>query len=157
MTSYSGTHYSSKYEILVGGKEENILQWGVYSCGEVPLNAVAGGKFMDNKIFIGRTVIDSDISLGKTSKDEKINLPDERVSNTQLIGEIKCRDKCLCVPWGNKIYTYQLYEVLMMKMKPKTLQQLCRNVIITATLGIPNRVDQLSLPKHLKEYCKVVN
>ena len=143
------------YEILVEGTEKNVFEWGVYSCGEVPLNAIVGGTFVDKQLFIGRTVVDNDISLGETSEHEKINLPEQRVSDTQFIGEIQDKDGYLSVPWDGKEYTYQLYEVLMMKTKPMSLQQLCRNVIITTTLGIPHRVDQLSLPNHLKEYCKV--
>ena len=155
VTLNSEVCFDNEYEILV--EEERVLEWGVYSCGEMPLNAVVGGTFVKEQLFIGRTVIDSDISLGKTSKDEKINLPEERVLNTQLVGSIMCRDKCLSVPWDGKKYTFQLYEVLMAKLRPRSLQQLCRNVIITATLGIPHRVDRLSLPKYLKEYCKVAN
>ena len=37
---------------------------------------------------------------------------------------------------------------------PYTLQDLCRNVILASTLGIPNSIDCLPLPIGMKEYCK---
>ena len=39
---------------------------------------------------------------------------------------------------------------------PYTLQDLCRNVILTSTLGIPNSIDCLPLPISIKEYCKLL-
>jgi len=93
----------------------------VYSCGEVPLNAVVGGTDLGKQLFIGRTVIDSGISLGETSRHEKIDLPEQRISDTQLIGQIQYKDKYLSVLWNGKKYTYQLYEVLMVKIKPMSL------------------------------------
>ena len=41
----------------------------------------------------------------------------------------------------------------MAKLRPKSLQHLCRNVIITATLAIPDRIAKLPLPLRLKEFC----
>jgi len=90
--------YDGEYEILVEGKEKDIFEWGVYSCGEVPLNAVVGGTYSGKQLFVGRTVIDSDISLGETAMHEKIDLPEQRVSDTQFIGEIQCKDGYICVP-----------------------------------------------------------
>ena len=148
--------YNNKFEVLKLEKE-SIFEWGVYSRGDIPPNAVVVGYYKSEKIFIGRTVIDSDISLGRTWNHDRINLPEDRVSNTQLVGKLQYGNGCLYVPWNNKEYLYQLYEVLMVKTRPKSLQQLCRNVIITATLAIPGRVDELALPKHLKEFCKLIN
>ena len=145
--------YDNKYEVLKL-ENEDILEWGMYCRGEIPPNAAAVGYFNNEKIFIGRIVIDGDISLGRTWSHGKINLPEDVASNTQLVGTLLHNYECLYVPWDSKEYLYQLYEVLMVKMRPKSLQQLCRNAIITATLGIPGRVDKLSIPKHLKEYCK---
>lgn len=102
-------------------------------------------------------MVNSDISLGRTWYLDKINLPEDRDLSTQLVGRIQYTNECLYVPWDSKEYLYQLYEVLMIKMQPKSLQKLCRNVIITSTLGIPDRVDHLCLPEHLKKYCKVVS
>ena len=145
--------FHSDYEILMASnEEENVLEWGMYSGGEVPLNAVIGGYFLKESIFVGRTLVDSNNSFESTSSDED-NLSKE--SNAQLIGGIECKEKCLRVAWNGKSHTFQYYEVLMMKMRPKSLRQLCRNVIITATLGIPGRVNKLPLPEHLRDYCKV--
>ena len=148
--------YDNKFEVLKLDKE-NIFEWGVYSRGDVPPNAAVVGHYKNEKIFIGRTVIDSDISLGRTRNLDRINLPEDRVSNTQLVGKLQYANECLYVPWNSKEYLYQLYEVLMVKIRPKSLQELCCNVIITATLAIPGRVDKLALPKHLKEFCKLIN
>ena len=133
---------------------EDVLEWGRYSRGEIPPNAAEVGCYKNEKIFIGRTVADGDISLGRTRHLDKISLPEDTVSNAQLVGKIMNTYQCLYVPWDGKEYFYQLYEVLMVKMRPKSLQHLCRNVIVTAILGIPGRVDKLSLPKHLKKFCK---
>ena len=143
--------FHNDYEILVVGNEENVLEWGTYSCGDVPLNAVVGGYFLKEPIFVGRTLIDSDNSF----ENDEDNLAKESASNAQLVGGVECKEKCLRVAWNGKRHTYQFYEVLMMKMRPKSLQQLCRNIIVTATLGISGRVDKLSLPEHLKKYCKM--
>ena len=146
--------YDRKYEILEL-RNEDFLSWGVYSRGQIPPNAAAVGYHNNERIFIGRTVVGSDISLGRTWHLDKINLPENAVSNSQLVGKLQHCYDCLHVPWDHKEYLYQLYEVLMVKMRPKSLQELCRNMIIVATLAIPDRVDKLSLPKHLREYCKV--
>ena len=131
--------FHSDYEILMASsEEENVFEWGMYSCGKVPLNAVIGGYFRKEPIFVGRTLVDSFV-----------------LSNAQLVGGVACKEKCLRVAWNGKTHTYQCYEVLMVKMRPKSLQQLCCNVIITATLGIPRRINKLPLPEHLKDYCKV--
>ena len=146
--------YDSKYEILELVNED-FLEWGVYSRGKIPTNAAVVGYHNNERIFVGRTVVDSDILLGMTWHLDKINLPEDAVSNTQLVGKLQHCYDCLHVPWDHKEYLYQLYEVLMVKMRPKSLQQLCRDVIIVATLAVPDRVDKLSLPRHLREYCKV--
>ena len=39
---------------------------------------------------------------------------------------------------------------------PHTLQDLCRNVIVASTLGIPNSIDCLPLPLSTKDYCKLL-
>ena len=145
--------YDDEFEVLKL-ENENVLEWSTYCRGEIPPNAAAVGNYNNEKIFIGRTVADSDISLGRARYLDKISLPEDTVSNTQLVGKIMHTYQCLYVPWDSREYFYQLYEVLMVKMRPKSLQHLCRNVIITATLGIPGRVDKLSLPKHLKDICK---
>lgn len=148
--------YDKGYKILTV-EEPDAFEWGTYSNGEVPSTAIPGGNTYDGELYIGRTVTDSDVVVGKTWQHESINLPHGRVTNTQLVGKIHQSHRCLYVPWGGKEYIYPSYEVLMAKLRPKSLQHLCRNVIIAATLAIPSRVDKLSLPSHLKDFCKVIN
>ena len=45
-------------------------------------------------------------------------------------------------------------KISTMITNPYTLQDLCRNVILVSTLGIPNSIDSLPLPISIKEYCK---
>jgi len=45
----------------------------------------------------------------------------------------------------------------MLKTRLKSLQNLCRNAIITATLGFCDRIDQLPIPASLKVFCKPHN
>ena len=85
-----------------------------------------------------------------------INLPHERVASTQLLGKIDPNRRCLYVPWDGKEYIYQSYEVLMLKMRPKSLKDLCRNVIITATMGVSEKIDKLPLLVNLKVFCKKI-
>ena len=149
--------YDEGYSVLVV-EEPEAFDWGIYFNGEVPSTAIPGGTTEDDEeLYIGRTVTNSDVMIGKTWRHEPISLPHGRVTNTQLVGKIHASHKCLYVPWGGKEYIYPSYEVLMGKLRPKSLQHLCRNVIITATLGIPGRVDKLLLPLHLRDFCKVKN
>ena len=149
--------YDSGYKILTV-EEPDAIEWGAYSNGKVPPNAIPGGITRDGEhLYIGRTVTNSDITVGKTVKYNLIRLPRSKVTNTQLVGKIHCSHRCLYVPWDHKEYNYPSYEVLMRNFRPKSLQHLCRNVIITATLGIPGRIDELSLPLDLIDFCKGSN
>jgi len=150
--------YSSRncYDVLVT-EQPDIFGWGVYSNGEVPCNAVVGGSDSSKDVYIGRTVTGSDISTGKTWQGMPINLPQGRYANMQLVGKVFPDHKCLYVPWDGNEYIYPTYEVLMMKMRPNSLQHLSRNVIITATMGMPDRIDQLNLPTHMRDSCKMAN
>ena len=155
---HSGEYcYNEGYKILTV-EEPDAFEWGTYSNGEVPSTAIPGGTTMDGeKLYIGRTVTDSDVMVGRTWQHEPISLPYGCATNTQLVGKIHHSHKRLYIPWNGKEYIYQSYEVLMGKLWPKSLQHLCRNVIITATLGLPDRIDKLSLPVHLIDFCKVNN
>jgi len=62
---------------------------------------------------------------------------------------------CSCAPLDREAFQYSTFDVMVAKISPKNLKQLCRNVIIAATLAIPGRIDQLSLPDFLKDYCKL--
>ena len=149
--------YSSDYEALTI-EEQDGFEWGVYSNGEVPSNALIGNKRRDG-LYVGRTVTGSDISTATTWQNVPINLPHGSIANTQLLGKIHCSHRCLYVPWNGKEIMYRSYEVLKLKMKPKTLKYLCFNIIIAATMGVSDRIDQLPLPmimrNVLKEICQL--
>jgi len=59
-----GEYCYNRYEVLTI-EEQDGFEWGVYSNGEVPPNAVAGNSKHD-RLFIGRTVTGSDISAAAT-------------------------------------------------------------------------------------------
>jgi len=46
--------------------------------------------------------------------------------------------------------------ILTMTCSPRSLQYLCCNVIVVATMGIPKSIDCLPLPNRLKQYCKLL-
>lgn len=58
-------------------------------------------------------------------------------------------------PLDRQAFEYSSYDLMVAKISPRSLKQLCRNAIIVTTLAIPDRVDQLSLPNFLKDYCKL--
>ena len=158
--------YGSDEHVYSGGygaltiEDQDGFEWGVCFDGEVPVNALVATDIVDNlygteEIYIGRTLTGSDISSATTCEEVPINLPHGRVANTQLLGKIHPSHECLYVPWNGKVYIYQAYEVLMLKRKPRSLQDICRHVIITATIGLYDKIDQLPLPVNLKEFCKV--
>ena len=98
--------YESEYEVLVV-EEDDELEWGLYSHASVPPNAAVGGYYNDEQLFIGRTALGSDISLGKRRySDNEINLPEDRVTNTQLVGKIQCSYGGLCLPWDEEEYIW---------------------------------------------------
>ena len=146
------------YDVLTT-EDQNGIKWSVYSNGKVPPNAVIGNKRLDRlyRWYICCTVTGSDISTATTCKEVPINLPHENVANTQLFGKIHPSHRCMYDPWDGKEYIYQSYEVLMASRSPKSLQHLCRNVIITVTMGVSNRIDQLPLPVTLKKWrCLII-
>ncbi|XP_065907911.1 uncharacterized protein [Dysidea avara] len=111
----------------------------------------------DTNMCIGRTLSNSDLTIGVSADHRLINLPIDRVTATQLVGVVRGSTRNLFIRWDDTDYRYLSYEVLVRKLIPKSLQHLCRNTIIIATLGIPNRVDQLLLPDGLKEFCKLTD
>ena len=74
----------------------------------------------------------------------------------KVLSKVFSGHKCLYVPFDGKEYIilYPTYEVMMMKVRPKSLQQLSCNVIITSTMGMSDRIDQLNLSAHIKDFCK---
>ena len=149
--------YSSDYEVLTI-EDQDGFEWALYSNGEVPANTLVANYYnleTEEGLYNGRTVTGSDISTAMTWQKVPINLPHGRVANTQLLGKIHPSHECLYVPWDGKEYVYRSYEVLILKIRPKSLKCICRSVIITATMGISDRIDQLPLPVNVKEFCKV--
>jgi len=145
------------FELLVV-EDPDLLEWVVDSQGKAPENAVVGGRGeFGNVNYIGRTITGSDLSVGKDRHNALIKLPDDMVANTQLVGKVCTSRGCLCVGWNGDEYYYEKYEVLVLRkwFSPKDLQRLCRNAIITLTMGMPDLVDKLNLPSHLKDFCKV--
>ena len=115
--------YNRDYEALTV-EEQDSFEWGVYSNGEVPLNAVIGNKRRDG-LYVGRTVAGSDISTATTWQ----KVPTTRKSSQHtFLGKIHCSHRCLYVPWDGKEIIYRSYEALMLKMRPKSLKDLCFNV-----------------------------
>jgi len=55
-----------------------------------------------------------------------------------------------------KEHAFKSHEILALKMRPKSLQDLCCNAIITATIGLPERIDQLPLPASQKIYLQTM-
>ena len=146
------------FEMLVE-EIQDLFEWVVDSQGRVPRNAVTVScKGFALMHYVGRTVTGSDLSVGKDWFHDAINLPDDRVANTQLLGKIDRRHG-LCVAWNGYEYNYQQYEVLVLRkiFSPRSLQCLCRNAIIILTMGISHIVNQLELPAQLKEFCKVTD
>ena len=158
----SGEHiYSSDYEALTI-EDQDGFEWGVYSNGEVPENALVANDITDTwkineNLYIGRTVTGKDVSTAITWQKVPINLPHGRVANTQFLGKIHPSHECLYVPWDGKEYIYRFYEVLILKIRPKSLKDLCRNVVITATISNSDKIDRLPLPVSLKNFCKVTD
>ncbi|XP_065912618.1 uncharacterized protein [Dysidea avara] len=150
----SGNHCcDSDYEALTI-EDQDGFEWGVYSNGEVPQNALVTNDIWESEEdqCIGRTVTGSDISTAMTWQKVPINLPHGRVANTQLLGKIHPSHECLYVPWDGKEYIYRSYEVLILRTRPKSLQHLCRNVIVTATMNMSDKIDQLPLPVKTKGF-----
>jgi len=149
--------YTTKFEALTI-EDQDGFEWGVYSNGEVPQNAVIGNRRRDG-LYIGRTVTGGDISTATTWEKVPINLPHRRVANTQLLGKIHCSHRCLYVPWEGKEIIYLSYEVLRLKLRPKSLKDLCCNIIVTATMGMYSRINHLPLPVNVRgaliEICKL--
>jgi len=151
--SYFSQHCQSyDYEVLTI-EEQDSFEWGLYFDGEVSSNAIKANTSYES-LYIGRTVTASDISKAATWEDVPINLPPERVANTQLIGHVNSRHKCMYVPWDGKEIIYQSYEVLMLKLRPKKLKDLCCNVIITATMGLSHKIDKLPIPVSIRDILK---
>ena len=150
-------HRHQEYEVLVAD-DPNVFEWVWGSQGDIPRIGVAVPGFEGEKetIYIGRTVTGSNLSVGRTYQGVPIQIPRLAVPNTQLVGKIHPSHRCLYLPHTGLEFIYKEYEVLVAKLMPKSLQELCQYVIRMATNGVPARIDSLSLPFGLKESCKVL-
>jgi len=143
------------FEMLVV-ENQDLFEWVVDSRGNVPRNAVIAGRGKFARLYyIGRKITGSDPSVGEDHNDAPINLPDNRVGYTQLVGKVDGDN--MCVAWNGSEYYYQKYEVLVQRKRfsPENSQRLCHNAIIILTMGMSDQVDQLNLPAQLKDFCKV--
>ena len=160
----SGEHCcSSEYEVLTVENQDGF-EWGESSHGKVPPNCVTAYKRDDSlHISIGRTVTGSDISTAATCMWQRglFDLPHGIVTDThRLLGKIDRNNSYQVDYWGDiESIIYPSYEILKFKITPKSLKDLCFNAIITSTMGISDRIDQLPLPmimrNVLKEICQL--
>lgn len=91
--------------------------------------------------------------IGRKVDGDRGNSP---MKNTAIIGIIYTDIAVTNITWD--IYgggVPSCFDVLVARVSPKSLKELCRNVIISTTLAIPDRINQLSLPNFLKEFCKL--
>ena len=151
----SAAHSYQQYEALVVDNQDGF-HWVYSSKGEVPPNSVVGGEQIGENYYIGRTVTGSNISSGKTWRGRPINLPAKRAANTQLLGKVHCSHEVLYVPYDGLEYMYREYEVLVSKVRPKSLQRLCSDEILRATRGDLALINGLPLPPALKDFCKSI-
>ena len=87
------------FEMLVVENQE-LFEWIADSWGNVPQNAVIAGCGEFARLFyIGRTITGSDPSVGEDHNDAPIDLPDNRVPNTQLVGKVDGGNNVCCVEW----------------------------------------------------------
>ncbi len=142
------------YEAFVAS-DHAAFGWELASQGEVPSNAVPVCERPGEMIFIGRTVSGCDLSVGRTYQGIPIQITAPAVPGTQLVGKIHPSHRCLYLPHGGREFLYQTYEALVIKSRPKSLQEFCRHLIRTLTNGVPSRIEQLPLPSHLIDYCKI--
>ena len=151
----SAEHRHRNYETLVVENPAEF-EWVLASQGQLPTGAVPGYTGRET-IGIGRTVTSGDVSIGKTGTDFPIQIPRSAARSTQLLGKIHPSHRCLYVSHQGLEFIYRAYEALAIKYSPKSLQLLCRNVILTATIGSDTRIDRLPLPPVLKDFCKVTD
>eukprot|EP00118_Oscarella_pearsei_P006231 m.28299 g.28299 ORF g.28299 m.28299 type:complete len:403 (+) comp30672_c0_seq2:89-1297(+) len=144
-----GEHLYDEYDILTVD-EPDAFQWVWSSHDRVPRNAVRAGDQGGEIGYVGRTVPGFDLSSSRTWTGVPIGLPYSRPPETQLVGKIFPSHPCLYVPHNGLEFIFKEYEVLVGKLRPLSLQNLCGNVILRNVWGIPSRLDGLPLPSPLK-------
>ena len=113
-----------------------------------PLAVPINGNWPNQRSCIGRTIVMD----GTLQDHDKVrNSP---LKNPTIIGAIYTDESVVHITWDGSDVPSS-FDVLLVKITPKSLKQLCRNVIISATLAIPNRIKFLSLPSFLEDYCKL--
>lgn len=151
--SYATTERKhTKYQVLVA-EDQAGFYWKLDSQGHLPKGSVPGSE-QEEILGIGRTITGSDISIGQTYRGIAIRLhPTTGEKNVQLVGKIHPSHRCLYVPHDGLEYIYREYEVLLAYYQPKSLQELCRNLVLKVTYGAPACVERLPLPRGLQQYC----
>ena len=151
--SYAATEREhTQYQVLTI-EDPAGFYWKLDSQGHLPERVVFGGED-GKKMGVGRTITGSDVSVGKTYKGVPIRLPTCKTkASLQLVGKVHPSHGCLYVPYEGLEYIYREYEVLVACMHPKSLKELCRNVVLEVTWGAPALVMKLPLSPAVLQYC----
>ncbi|XP_019852231.1 PREDICTED: uncharacterized protein LOC109582079 [Amphimedon queenslandica] len=144
------THQTSNYEVLVV-EDQNNLKWERASDGDLPVGAVTSNEEGEQETGVGRTLTDSDLSIGITFDGIRINIPQRTSKDMQLLGKIPIYHRCLYIPYKNKEFIYREYEALKSLFCANSLQKLCSYVILESVHAVPDRINSLPLPKKMKD------
>ena len=144
------THQTSNYEVLVV-EDQSCLKWERASDGDLPVGAVTSNEEGEEESGVGRTLTDSDISVGITFDRIRINIPQRASRNMQLLGKIPVSHCCLYIPYKNKEFIYREYEALRSLFCANSLQRLSSYVILESVHAVPDRINSLPLPKKMKD------
>ena len=151
--SHSSTEqHHTQYQVLTVEDPAGFC-WKLDSQGHLPEGAISGSE-RGERMGIGRTITGSDVSVGKTYQEVPIRLPTCKTeASLQLVGKVHPSHGCLYVPYEGLEYIYREYEVLVACMHPKSLKELCRNVVLEVTRGAPALVKKLPLSPAILQYC----
>ncbi|XP_019862394.1 PREDICTED: uncharacterized protein LOC109591017, partial [Amphimedon queenslandica] len=144
------THQTLNYEVLVV-EDQNSLKWERASDGDLPVGAVTSNEEGEQETGVGRTLTDTDLSVGITFDGISINIPQRACRDMQLLGKIPIYHRCLYIPYKNKEFIYREYEALRSLFSANSLQQLCSYVILESVHAVPDCINSLPLPKKIKD------
>ena len=144
------THQTSNYEVLVV-EDQNSLKWERASDGDLPVGAVTSNGENEQNTGVGRTLTDSDISVGITFDRIRINIPQRASRDMQLLGKIPVSHRCLYIPYKNKEFIYREYEALKSLYCANSLQRLSSYAILESVRAVPDHINSLPLPKKIKD------
>ena len=144
------THQTSDYEVLVV-EDQSCLTWERASDGELPVGAVTSNEEHEEESGVGRTLTDSDLSVGITFDGIRINIPQRACKDMQLLGKIPITHCCLYIPYKNKEFIYREYETLRSLFCANSLQKLCSYILLESVHAVPDRINSLPLPNKIKD------